>query len=60
MPLHYIAVQSVEATHEPLHRETGRSGVGSGPWPSDDVDLGLVIQFLQDSLLFDRQDGVAD
>ena len=36
------------------------SGVGSGPWPSDDVDLGFIIQLLHDSLLFDRQDGVAD
>lgn len=36
------------------------SGVGSGPWPSHDVDLGFIIQLLHDSLLFDRQDGVAD
>lgn len=36
------------------------SGVGAGPRPSDDVDLGFIIQLIHDSLLFDGQDGVAN
>ncbi len=36
------------------------SRVGTRPWPSDDVDLGFIIQLLHDSLLFDGQDGVAN
>lgn len=51
---------------QPLRRPTGGprgrtwSGVGAGPWPSEDLDLDFIIQLLHDPLLFDGQDCVAD
>lgn len=65
--------QSADATHKQCPCRGGvmdlqvqeglcsvSSGVGTRPWPSVDVDPGFIIQLLQDSLLFDGQDGVAN
>lgn len=56
---HVMPQSSVVRSHEQNSSCSVSLGVGTSPWPSNDVDPGIIIQLFHYPLLFDGQDGVA-